>query len=446
MSMTLPEHAAWRKGAYIETPDVHATLLHPSADGYHGLVTLAQRIHGQWHETILKPLDLPWALREIAGTPDAYLTQNRFKGARRIAHLWQLGALWTDLDYHKMSQWQGKSPEEIWELAKDVLEEIHLPRPTLVIATGRGLALVWIHTPIPRPALPRWNACQRQIYAGFKTLGADRAALDAARVLRLIGTENAKNGQLVRALTPTGDVWNFEALADVILPLHRGELSDLRVQRALRHAERPRKDDNWASQRFSIASLWEARLSDLQTLLEQRWWGVLPPGQRDLWLFLAVNAMSWLTPPEVLMREAWALAKQVGGWDEREAAARLQAIFKRSRMAAQGQALEWNGKAVDPRYAFKTQTILEWLKITPEEQRHMRVLIGPEEKRRRHREAESQRKRQSGEVKQTRADYEAQARARRVQATQLRNAGKSYRAIAAALGCSVGEAYRLLNG
>ena len=125
---------------------------------------------------------------------------------------------------------------------------------------------------------------------------------------------------------------------------------------------------------------------------------------------------------------------------------RLQAIFKRAKIAAQGQTIEWNGHAVDQRYAFRTETIIEWLGITPDEQRDMRTLIGLDAKRRRHRVAEQQRKRESREVHQDRASYLAKAAQRRQEAQVLRAQGKSYRAIAAALGCSVGEVHRLLNG
>lgn len=72
--------------------------------------------------------------------------------------------------------------------------------------------------------------------------------------------------------------------------------------------------------------------------------------------------------------------------DQREASTRLQAIFTRARNAAAGQIIEWAGKTVDPRYAFRAETILEWLEITPGEQREMRALIGGEEKRRRNRD------------------------------------------------------------
>lgn len=438
MGTNLSEGATRRKYELIRTPEEHAAILHPYADGVHGLVTVARRDQGRWLETRLKVPELPWAVRELAGAPEIYLSQNRFKGPRKIAHLWQLDALWVDLDFHKIPAWADKPPESMWELCKGVLEDEGLPRPTLTVATGRGLALVWTHKPIPRPALPRWNACQQRLYQAFKLLGADRGALDAARVLRIVGTQHAKSGQLVRALTPTGDAWEFDALADEILPLTRGELSDLRVQRALRRAQKPQDARKTPQTHFTTASLWEARLSDLQRLLDLRWWGELPPGHRDAWLFLAVNAMSWLAPPEVLMREAWALARQAGGWDEREASARLQAVFKRARMAAQGKTIEWQGHPVDPRYIFRTETIIEQLGITPDEQREMRTLIGAEEKRCR---------KQLRERKYSdREAYLAQAHERRQQAKALRAEGKSYRTISEALKCSVGEAHRLLNG
>lgn len=445
MSTSLSERATRRKWERVETPEDHAALLHPYAQGCHGLVTVAQRDHGRWRETRLKIPELPWAVRELAGVADVYLSQNRFKGPRKIAHLWQLDALWVDLDFHKVPAWRDKPPESVWEACKDVLEDQRIPRPTLVVATGRGLALVWTHNPIPRPALPRWNACQQRLYRAFKPLGADRGALDAARVLRIVGTQHAKSGQLVRALTPTGNAWEFDALADELLPLTRGELSDLRVQRALRRAQKPQDARRAPRTHFTTASLWEARLSDLQRLLDLRWWGELPPGHRDAWLFLAVNAMSWLAPPEVLMREAWALAKQAGGWDEREASSRLQAVFKRARMAAQGEAIEWQGHPVDPRYLFRTETILEWLDITPDEQREMRTLIGPEEKRFRHRIAERQRKQDTGQVQQDRRSYLKQAAERQAQALKRRSQGESIRQIANALNVSVGAIQYMLK-
>ena len=268
-------------------------------------------------------------------------------------------------------------------------------------------------------------------------VGALKAALDATRVFRLVGTINGKAGQPVMALTPVGTVWDFEALAYEILPMTRGELSDLRVQRALRRPETGLTDPKPPQKGFTTATLWEARLSDLQRLRDLRWWGALPPGHRDLWLFLAINAMAWLTDsPQVLYREAWALAQEVSPWPEGEVQSRMQAIFKRAKMAHAGQKISWQGREIDPRYHFKNQTIMEWLEITAEEERAMQTLISADEHRRRHREAERERTYRTGKVAQTRSEYLQTSQDRRKQARALQARGYTQKAIAQALNIS----------
>jgi hypothetical protein len=144
-----------------------------------------------------------------------------------------------------------------------------------------------------------------------------------------------------------------------------------------------------------------------------RWFGELPDGQRDYWMFLAVNAISWLAPPERLEREANALAREVTTWDDRETRTRLQAVFKRARMAARGETIEWRGAVIDPRYRFKTETIIELLEITPQEQREMRTLISPAEKARRREE----KRRKAGMM--SREEYKGRAAWRRSEARRM---------------------------
>lgn len=153
--------------------------------------------------------------------------------------------------------------------------------------------------------------------------------------------------------------------------------------------------------------------------------------------------MSWLAPPAVLHREAWALAKQAGGWEEREASARLHAIFSRAHQAAEGKRVTWQGHTIDPRYRFTNATLIEWLDITPTEQRQMRVLIDANEARRRERLKRQEVRRAAG--MQARATYLAQADARRVEARLRRARGESYRHIAEALNVSLGAVQYLLR-
>jgi hypothetical protein len=43
-------------------------------------------------------------------------------------------------------------------------------------------------------------------------------AVDASRVLRVIGTRHGKANAIVETITPAGEVWDFNELADRVLP------------------------------------------------------------------------------------------------------------------------------------------------------------------------------------------------------------------------------------
>ncbi len=62
-------------------------------------------------------------------------------------------------------------------------------------------------------------------------------------------------------------------------------------------------------------------------------------------------------------------------------------LLDRAKRAAAGESVEYKGRRVSPVYAFRKQTIIEQLRITPEEERRMTRLISDGEKRRRDRQA-----------------------------------------------------------
>lgn len=424
------------------TPEEHVTGLHPP--GSQGRVTLAVKQGERWLETSHQVNDLEYAVRQMRGVENVYLSMNRFwSPRRRIAYLSQLDALFCDLDYYGMPQLAGRDAWQILEMSMQALEAARIPSPSVAVSSGRGLALMWLHDSVPRQALPRWNACQRAIFEALKHLGADARARDPARVLRLIGSHNSKNGARVQALLPAQAPWEFDSLANEILPYTREELKqlrDLRIHRALR---KPTEASTPGPQGFNQATLWECRLSALQKLRQLRWFGPLPPGQRDLWLFVATTAMSWIAIPPVLRREAYALAADVGGWTEPEAQSNLQTIIQRAEMAFRGKKVEWNGRQVDARYKMSDQWIIDALQITDKEQRQLPTFWGGEVRREKDREKKDRQRRAAGA--QTREEYLAQAVMRRSEAQKFRDQGISIRGIASALGCSPGEVSRLLG-
>lgn len=410
-------------------PAEHAAALHPVSRP--GRVALARITPSGWKEQALTVAELPEVLPAMAGESDVYLSTQRFDGWRRISRLRELAALAVDVDFHRVPELAGSHPMGVLEDALVRLEASKIPAPSLAIASGRGLYLLWLHGPVPRKALPRWNAAQKHLWETLRPLGADRGALDAARVLRLIGTRNSKADLTVEALSDVGDAWDFNDLADEVLPMTRAELHDLRIQRA---ARRPRKRPQTTPQGYTAGTLWEARLSDLQALRRIRWFGPLPAHQRDAWLFVAGVAMSWLAPPVVLTRELFALAKEVASWDEREAASRMHAVMKRARMAARKEYVEWNGGPADPRYRFTNSRIIEDLSIEPAEERQMLTIISEDERRRRDRDRKRAERERAGAV--PRDQYLATAAERRTEAVRLAAEGLSLRRIGKRLGIS----------
>jgi hypothetical protein len=369
------------EGPLCLLPADHVQLLHPI--GRRGVATVATRDR-RWVERAVAIADLPAYATALRGATDTYVSQQAFYGWRRITQLAQLGALYSDLDYRN-SRWAGEAPERVSDALLHELDEVRIPAPNYILATGRGLLATWLHDPVPRAALPRWNAAQDRLCKVLSSFGADPRALDAARVFRVSGTRHSGADAIVRPIwmaTSAGSMWrwNFEDLLREVLPLERAELNVLRARRAERA---PVMSGLAPAHRLTAATYWETVLADLQKLRALRWFGDLPPGHRDTWLFLACNAMAWLAPPFALQREVRALASEAAGWDGREADSRMASILKRAEKAAQGARQEWQGQSVDPRYRFRAAIMVEWLDISPREMREadLRALIDDDLKR-----------------------------------------------------------------
>ena len=316
----------------------------------------------------------------LSGAPNIFMSQQSFWGWRRIAQLNNLGACYVDIDYHTNKKWNRFSPEFMTSILVEFIDQESLPRPSYIVSTGRGLLIVWLLCKTSRNALPRWNSVQTHLYNSFKEFGADPRALDAARVFRVIGSENAKSASCVRPTWISSDDfsklerWGFDNLADEILPFTRNELRALRCVRDAN--KKQNKTILQPKRKLTKATLWETRLSDLQKLRRLRG-GALPEGNRDEWLFLATIAMSWLVPSFVLEREAYALALECATWSKPEAKSRLSAVIRRAKQAEDGAKIEFNNRSFDPRYYFRDETIIDRLGIGESEMRsaNLRCLV-----------------------------------------------------------------------
>lgn len=371
--------------------------------------------------------------------PDVYITPNEFRGWRLIKLGDALNALYVDIDAHDEA---NPDLARLASLAIGRCETARIPSPNFVVYTGRGVHLYWLLERTPFTALPRWQACQRALVS---VLDADRMSCDSTRVLRVIGTINSKTGSQVRAEMLTPQRYDFDWLSDQILPLSRAEIRDLRAERA-RRGERPR-----ARATGSIYDRWHLVYRDLQLIAEHHWPCGVAEGQRDAMIHLMATALSWFTTADALDAEILHTARQwMPTLSPAEVRSYTSSVVARARHDSQRDDVsswEW-GKG---RYRYKRSTLVELLGdlVTPELIPQLRAIVPDSVIRERKTNRERTRKRVSGEVAVSRADYLQAASSRREKVSHLHSGGLPPRTIADQLGVSIRTIYndiRALQG
>ncbi|MBQ6773014.1 MAG: hypothetical protein IJP48_03020 [Synergistaceae bacterium] len=139
--------------------------------------------------------------------PERYSLTYSSRNNRKVDNVASINANFVDLDYKILVDYrpeltENPSPEEWEKLVKAHCEKFGIPLPNDVVFSGGGVHLKWIHNePISRSELNLWAYAQSLLLSQFKTLGADPASSDAARVLRLVGSKNHKDSPIIHERT-----------------------------------------------------------------------------------------------------------------------------------------------------------------------------------------------------------------------------------------------------
>jgi hypothetical protein len=320
-----------------------------------------------------------------------------------------------------------------------------------VIFSGRGLQAKWLlDGTLPRQALPRWNACQRYLIDRLAGLGADPAAKDASRVLRLVNTVNSKSGEICRVIYvehgPDGEPirHNFEYLAETLLPVARWDIEADRKAHADRRQLKLLPGGQTGNLRtFNGRQLAWDRLEDLRTLAEIR--GGVAEGERMQHLFWRLNflLLSGATHSGQMYHEAAALARELDPrWNYRSA--ELMTLYTKAKAFEAGEKVEFGGKQFVALYTPKNDTLINLFQITDDEQRKLRTIVSEGTARERHAERQNARRRAAGAI--DRAAYEARARANQERARALHAQGLSLRQIAQQIGVSAAAVCGYIKG
>ena len=416
----------------ISTPEGHYDRLHRSP---HGTVVVWERLAADRRWIKIQPHHPVAALLgPYQGKPDVFITVNEFRHWRLIRNLKSLRACYVDIDGYPY-----------WEGALDALSDAGLPGPGFVIFSGRGLHLYWLLEPLPAKALPVWQHIQDTLVRALAPLGADYRAKDCTRLLRLAGTVNSRNGEAVRGYWLCNDVWTLHELANEVLdyrPAKPATVFDFKAQAARR------RQKTASPKKGSIYAWWHLVYTDLCAIADHHWLGGIPEGKRDTFLFLMANALSWFASPQTLETEIIQTAKTfTPGLTQREIQTYTKPILKRAQAAQEGKKYHWQGREVDPRYAFRSETLREWLGqdvIPPDLWPQLRALAPKDVIRERKRARDKTRSRVAeGRYKRNREDFLNTAANRQDEALKLREEGLSWQEVGERMGITANAAETL---
>jgi hypothetical protein len=380
-------HFETASAAPILTTEAYVRLLHP--EHAIGKTTLmAKDATGRAHSKTYTLATAP-VLASNFLDGDGYISLHRFHGPRKISQLAALNGLFLDLDIDRLPHGASRSVGA-WSLDMTMhCLSLKLPPPTVLLFTGRGLAAIWLIKPLPPKALPRWQEAQNVLIDHFRSLGADPACRDAARVTRLPGSLNSKSQKIASIIDGTLERYDFDQLADdIYIAAGRPTREELKHRQVRRKQRAARKQSGGLPARARFSAV----LRDLDRL-RLSWGGQVPVGARNTWLHLYATCLSHTFGAAEIPERVQAMAAEATpGLSPSE-------VSGVARIAARHAALPKSGASLtDGRYHYAGATIADMLGVTAAGARTLGLeqIMPTCERARRKAERERQRRRTAG--------------------------------------------------
>lgn len=443
------------------TPESEFYLIH---GGHDARVTYAHSIKTanggeEWIEKTYPHDEAAWHSGAYDGFQDVFMSQNAFTFRRSVAHIRVITMAWVDCDTRNVPGLEEFDAEQLLDLVLDRFPA--LPMPTMLYDSGRGVHFKWLFDKsIGRKQLEAWQTVMLALNELLADYGADLAAIDVARVMRASGTINSKNGRSCTGLQWTSPI-AFEALRCAVMDLHREHREPIQKPTQSRTVIEKFSDDyspstptkkptNRHRQPFTIFTLHESRLNDITDVVALR--SPVTDGRKMILHHYACS-IAWYRPDvRAIADECFYLAMDYFGGKSGDrptghkiTEAEARKLAERAARTAQNKLDNrhvvsgmWDRRRVDYRYTYRNRRIINELGITRDEMRSLRILIDSAEKQRRREE-----KRRAKGVR-ARADYLADAEARRDAVLRMQDQGMTASAIAAELGMTKRHVNRII--
>ena len=328
----------------------YINTLHKNSEGF---ITVA-KMKKHWQQYYFEGInDLSINLND----KDVYISQNTFNNrSRRLTHLKELKALYIDIDCYKVNL----SKEAVkYFMENDLYGQI--PVPNMLVDSGRGLYYIIFLENTVAEDLPKWQLIEKYLYEKLKDLGADNKALDATRVLRVVGSTNSKNNELVKVI----DTYDYQYTLNEIIENYIPEIIEDRKEKQKPKGIRKKGRKKKFVSLFNLYNLYYTRFKDIKKLVEIRNYEMT--GYREITLFLIRYFLNvYHGDDDLVMEEVIEINNSFTEPLE------INEVFNATRSGVIG--------ATESVYKYSNDKLIKLLDITPSEQKEMATIIGKSEK------------------------------------------------------------------
>lgn len=211
---------------------------------------------------------------------DVYFSINQFMRKRETDSAWRLNCFAIDFDFYKLERYKNLTPEEFYQ---DVLKHNLSIKPNYVINSGKGLYIIFnIYDPPPKQCTNIYRAIYKKLVSDLIEYGADAKASLVTQVIRVPGTINSKNGEMVRIIEHNDEKYVFQTFIN-LLPYTKEENELYKAAKQSYKNSLRRKTIE--SKRFRENT--KKILEDFETLIELRNQNNVYDGYRELLIYLA---------------------------------------------------------------------------------------------------------------------------------------------------------------
>lgn len=361
--------------------------LHKDSEGYIASCYLDE--NGKFQQKFYKIDELE------CKTENAFFSLNTFYTKwRNTKCVYELTSFYCDIDYYKT----GLNQQQIlWLLENDIFGVL-IPWPTWLVCSGNGLYYILQFqnkvkirdgNKIDYKIKEKWDACMKFINDVLQDYGADKKAMDAARILRVDGTLNIKNGRetKVEIIEQYGNkIEDIDEFVELWLP--ESYIPKQKTQKTPKHLLKAEytveeiKIPECANKKVntkSLKKLNKERMGDIVRLVSMR------NGECDgirNYLLLLYSYHSLLVNGGNLEQTTEETFKLNNMFTHQERESQIRATLKTAYKAYQewlsGEKVFYNRKWCRKGYNFTNQNLIDILGITIDEQKKLKTIKSKE--------------------------------------------------------------------